>query len=60
MRRSLLALTIGIAMLSVAAPARAEDHRIYGAELEGFDYPHDVYRYASDRRAAICPWPTWT
>ena len=46
MRRSLLALTIGIAMLSVAAPARAKDHRIYGAELEGFDYPHDVYRYA--------------
>ena len=46
MRQILLALTIGIAVLSVAAPSRAEDHRIYGAELEGFDYPHDVYRYA--------------
>jgi len=46
MRRNLLALTIGIAVLSVAAPVGAEDHRIYGTELEGFDYPHDVYRYA--------------
>src|SRR5262249_24682952 len=46
MRRNLLALAIGIAVLSVAAWARAEDHRIYGAELEGFDYPYDVYRYA--------------
>jgi pimeloyl-ACP methyl ester carboxylesterase len=43
MRRILFALTIGIAVLSAAA--RAEDHRIYGAELEGFDYPHDVQRY---------------
>ena len=46
MRQILLALTMGIAVLSVAAPARAEDYRTYGVELEGFDYPHDVYRYA--------------
>jgi pimeloyl-ACP methyl ester carboxylesterase len=37
---------MGIAVLSVAAPARAEDYRTYGVELEGFDYLHDVYRYA--------------
>jgi pimeloyl-ACP methyl ester carboxylesterase len=46
MRQILLAMTIGTALLSVAAPARAEDHRIYGAELEGFGYPYDVHRYA--------------
>ena len=39
MRQILLTMTIGTALLSVAAPARAEDHRIYGAELEGFGYP---------------------
>lgn len=46
MRQTLRALMIGTALLSVAAPARAEDHRIYGAELEGFNYPYDVQRYA--------------
>ena len=46
MRQILLAMTIATALLSVAAPARAEDHRIYGAELEGFGYPYDVHRYA--------------
>jgi pimeloyl-ACP methyl ester carboxylesterase len=46
MRQILLALTICTTALGVAAPARAEDHRIYGAELEGFGYPHDVHRYA--------------
>ena len=46
MRQILLTMTIGTALLSVAAPARAEDHRIYGAELEGFGYPYDVHRYA--------------
>ena len=45
-RQILLALTMGAAVLSVAAPARAEDHRIYGVELEGFEYPYDVSRYA--------------
>ena len=44
MRQILLTMTIGTALLSVAAPARAEDHRIYGAELEGFGYPYDVHR----------------
>jgi pimeloyl-ACP methyl ester carboxylesterase len=46
MRQILRALTIGTALLSMATPARAEDHRIYGAELEGFGYPYDVHRYA--------------
>jgi pimeloyl-ACP methyl ester carboxylesterase len=45
MSHILLGLTIFIAVLSVAASTRAEDHPTYGAELEGFDYPHDVYRY---------------
>ena len=45
MRRTFLAFTICIAVLSVATWARAQDHPIYGAELEGFDYPHDVHRY---------------
>jgi pimeloyl-ACP methyl ester carboxylesterase len=45
MRQILRALTIGAALLSVAAPAGAEDYRIYGAELEGFGYPYDVHRY---------------
>ena len=34
MRQILLAMTFGTALLSVAAPARAEDHRIYGVEHE--------------------------
>ena len=46
MRQLLFALSIGLVLLSVAAVARAEDHRIYGAELEGFAYPYDVQRYA--------------
>jgi pimeloyl-ACP methyl ester carboxylesterase len=46
MRQILLAMTIGTALLIVEAPARAEDHRIYGAELEGFGYPYDVHRFA--------------
>ena len=45
MNRIILGFTIVIAVLSVAAPTRAEDHPIYGVELEGFDYPHDVNRY---------------
>jgi pimeloyl-ACP methyl ester carboxylesterase len=40
-----LGLTVLIAVLSVAAPTRAQDHPTYGVELEGFDYPHDVNRY---------------
>src|SRR4030088_176809 len=45
MSQIFLGFTIFIAMLNVATPTRAEDHPTYGAELEGFDYPHDVYRY---------------
>src|ERR1043166_1120003 len=40
-----LGLAIFIGVLSVAASPRAQDHPTYGAELEGFDYPHDVSRY---------------
>src|SRR4029077_4533380 len=41
MNRIILGFTIVIAVLSVAAPTRAEDHPMYGVELEGFDYPQD-------------------
>jgi pimeloyl-ACP methyl ester carboxylesterase len=45
MSQIFLGVTMLIAMLSVVAPTRAQDHATYGVELEGFDYPHDVNRY---------------
>jgi pimeloyl-ACP methyl ester carboxylesterase len=35
-----------IAIAGIAASARAENHPTYGPELEGFDYPHPVQRFA--------------
>jgi pimeloyl-ACP methyl ester carboxylesterase len=38
-------LAMLIAVLGATAPAHAQAHPTYGAELEGFDYPHAVQRY---------------
>ena len=45
MSKLFLGLVLSFSMLSLAAPTRAQQHPTYGAELEGFDYPHAVERY---------------
>lgn len=43
--RRIAAALLGAALLA-AAPAWAAEHPSYGAELEGFDYPYPVKRFA--------------
>jgi pimeloyl-ACP methyl ester carboxylesterase len=31
--------------IAISATAYAEEHKKYGAELEGFDYPYEVHRF---------------
>jgi pimeloyl-ACP methyl ester carboxylesterase len=45
MRKLIFGLTLSIAVLAVAGPTAAQDRPRYGAELEGFDYPHEVRRF---------------
>ena len=41
-----------VAVLAVAVSAHAQEHRSYGLELEGFDYPHEVRRFAFKSQGA--------
>src|SRR5262245_54557268 len=46
MTNLLRVLAFIIAAIACAVAARADDHPLYGPELEGFDYPFEVARYA--------------
>ncbi len=45
MSKMLRSLTILLVLLTLSASARAQGHPTYGAELDGFTYPHEVQRY---------------
>jgi pimeloyl-ACP methyl ester carboxylesterase len=45
MSKLFLGLALPLCILSLSAPARAQEHPTYGLELEGFDYSHPVERY---------------
>jgi pimeloyl-ACP methyl ester carboxylesterase len=45
MSRTLRSVAIVFAILSLGASAWAQGHPTYGAELDGFSYPHEVQRY---------------
>jgi hypothetical protein len=34
-----------IGAIAILPGAHAEEHKNYGAELEGFDYPYEVHRF---------------
>ena len=40
-----LVIAGAIGVLAVLPAAYADDHKSYGAELEGFDYPYEVHRF---------------
>lgn len=49
MHNRLLAL---VAVLSLTGSAQAQQHKTYGLELEGFDYPYEVHRFAFTSQGA--------
>jgi pimeloyl-ACP methyl ester carboxylesterase len=38
-------LVVGVISAIALSGAHAEEHKQYGAELEGFDYPHEVHQF---------------
>jgi len=41
-----------VAVLGVAASGQAQEHKTYGLELEGFDYPYEIRRFAFKSQGA--------
>ncbi len=41
-----------VAVLGLAGSAQAQQHKTYGLELEGFDYPYEVHRFAFKSQGA--------